>query len=93
MSRCWQAEFKSEYLIEITRKTGRPMSYLEFLQNLTNKTLEIRWLINLILLHTYHLLAQGLVSLNKQTILKMFMIDIRNTYVNCVENILRMLNT
>ena len=36
MSRCWQAEFKAEYLIEITRKTGRPMSYLEFLQTLTN---------------------------------------------------------
>ena len=36
MTRCWQAEFKAEYLTEITRKTGRPMSYLEFLQTLTN---------------------------------------------------------
>ena len=31
MGMCWQAEFKSAYLEDITRKTGRPMAYLEFL--------------------------------------------------------------
>ena len=31
MQVCWRAEFKSYYIEEITRKTGRQMSYEEFL--------------------------------------------------------------
>ena len=31
MGMAWQAEFKAHYLEDITRKTGRPMSYIEYL--------------------------------------------------------------
>ena len=39
MGMCWQAEFKSDYLEDITRKTGRAMTYLEFLTALDRSLL------------------------------------------------------